>query len=86
MSDYLICANDVFADLNSFYDSFADEAELINSVKCLLINGESLNEIYLSNGVAMAYMDGDNYYLSYNGLNLYLEQADGIIIDYRVLS
>ena len=83
-TNYLICANTVYFDMNDFYDDFKIEAEMINTAKHLLSGGKTLESYEIDEGVVNVICDGCCYYLECNGINLSLNVEDRMIIDYKV--
>lgn len=83
-TNYLICANTVYIDMNDFYDDFKIEAEMINTAKYLLSEGKTLETYEISEGVVNVTSDNNLYYLECNGINLSLNVEDRMIIDYKV--
>ena len=83
-TNYLICANTVYIDMNDFYDDFKMETEMINTAKKILSDGEALETYEISEGVVNVVGNGDLYYLECNGVNLSLNVEDRMIIDYKV--
>lgn len=83
-TNYLICANTVYIDMNDFYDDFKIEAEMINTAKYLLSDGKELETYEIDEGVVNVTSDNNLYYLECNGINLSLNVEDRMIIDYKV--
>ena len=84
MSDLLITSYNVYNDLDAFSDSFYDEAELISEAKCQLINTGELEDMNLSKGMATVSPVDNGYYVTYNGLCIFLEVKDRMISDYTL--
>lgn len=83
-TNYLICANTVYFDMNDFYDDFKMEAEMINTAKHLLSEDKTLETYEIDEGVVNVTSDNNLYYLECNGINLSLNVEDRMIIDYKV--
>lgn len=83
-TNYLICANTVYIDMNDFYDDFKVEAEMINTAKHLLSGGKTLETYEIDEGVVNVTSDNNLYYLECNGVNLSINVEDRMIIDYKV--
>ena len=83
-TNYLICANTVYIDMNDFYDDFKVEAEMINTAKHLLSDGKELETYEIDEGVVNVTSDNNLYYLECNGINLSINVEDRMIIDYKV--
>lgn len=84
IADYLIVLNKIDDNLYNFIGDFYDEAELINEAKCYLLNYSNLQDMPLSKGMAYVEKHLDGYDISYNGLNIYIEVEDNIVIDYTI--
>ena len=82
MSEFIIMSNTNFIKLDEFYDEFSKEAILISEIKCYLANKGDLDD-FNYDGVETS-RDNDNYYINYDGLNIYLETADKMIVDYSI--
>lgn len=84
MSDLIITSYNIYADLDGFTDDFYDEAELISEAKCQIVNTGKLESMYLSKGMASVSTADDGYYVSYNGMYIFLEVRDRMISDYTL--
>ncbi len=82
MSEFIIMSNTNFIKLDEFYDEFSKEAILISEIKCYLANKGDLDDFYFD-GVDIS-RDNDSYYINYDGINIYLETEDKMIIDYSI--
>ncbi len=82
MSEFIIMSNTNFIKLDEFYDEFSKEAILISEIKCYLANKGDLDDFYFDR-VDIS-RDNDNYYINYDGINIYLETEDKMIIDYSI--
>ena len=79
-TNYLICANSVYIDMNDFYDDFKIEAEMVNTAKYLIGSGKEI-ENYDDVNVSR---NGNLYYLECNGIHLTITVENRMIIDYKV--
>ncbi len=82
MSEFIVMSNKNFIKLDEFYDEFAKEAYLISEIKCHLASNGNLDE-FVFDGLDIS-RDNDNYYLNYDGINIFLETEDNMIINYSI--
>lgn len=78
IADYIITANNIYINLDEFYDDFALEAKIINEAKCLVAN-DMLEDFYVDGYLVSVYKDGSDYVLSYNGLDMAIKVEDKMI-------
>lgn len=78
MADYVITSNNIYINLDEFYDDFAIEAKIINEAKCLVAN-DMLEDFYIDEGLVSVYEDGSDYILSFGLLELAIKVEDRMI-------
>lgn len=78
MADYVITSNNIYINLDEFYDDFAIEAKIINEAKCLVAN-DMLEDFYIDEGLVSVYEDGSDYILSFGLLELSIKVEDRMI-------
>lgn len=77
---YLSNGDNVLIDLKNNIDSFYEEAQIIDEIKCHLINYKNLDDYYNAN--VYIYETNNGYELIFNGEDLLIEVKEGIITDY----
>ena len=85
-SEYIIGANEVYIRLNDFKEMFYLEARIIDTVKCLLVQGEELEDFYVDGYLVSVYRSGDNYSLYFDKYCIEIEVYEKQIIDFVVYS
>lgn len=82
-TNYLICANSVFINVDEYLDDFKIEVEMINKAKCIVSYGQ-LEDFEIECGSVSVNYDGNLYYLECNGINISLKVEDGMILEYKI--
>lgn len=83
IADYVITANNVYINLDEFYDNFVIEAHIINEAKCLVAN-DMLEDFYIDEGLVSVYEDGSDYILSFYDIDIGIKVEDKMIIYYEI--
>lgn len=82
--DYISKINNVYANLNEFIDSFADEAMIINHVKCILLQNEELDSFNVNGLDVEVYKQNDGYTLFFADKQMNIDVYDNMVIDYCI--
>lgn len=85
IAEYVILANNVYIDLDEFYDDFYIEAKVINKAKCIVANNIPLEDFYIDEGLVSVYTQGSDYILSFNGVEYKLAIEENMITYYEVI-
>lgn len=83
MSEYIITANNVYINLNDFYDNFSIEAKIISEAKCIVANYGELKDFYIDEGYVSVEDLNGSYVLSFNDLSYKISIEDKMITYYE---
>ena len=84
-SDYIIKADQVYANLEKFEEVFEAEAIVIDRVKCLLARNEEIDD-FCSEGICVnVYRKGNCYELFFLDYQMSLLVCEKQIIDFSVV-
>lgn len=78
---YIINANNIYIDLLNNVQEFQKEAEIIDDLKCYLINFNNLDEYYYP-GVDINEISS-GYEIIYDDRDLLIEVKEGMIVNYE---
>lgn len=84
ISEYIILANEIYIDLDEFYDEFYLEAKVINEAKCVIANNDELIDFYVDGILINVVNEGSNYIFYFNGLEYILTVEDKMITYYDI--
>lgn len=84
IAEYIITSNNVYINLDEFYDDFVIEAKIINEAKCIAANTNSLEDFYIDEGLVSVYPNGSDYLASFNGITYKIIIEENMITYYSV--
>ena len=83
LNDYIYKSVSVFNNIKDSVEILNYEANVIDYVKCVLINKQELEDFYVDGYDVSVDKDGDDYYLYSSMGTLKLNTSDGLILDYN---
>ena len=83
-SDYILKADQVYANLEEYQEIFEAEAEVIDVFKCLLARNEEIND-FCTDGICVSvFQNGNDYELFFLDYEMSVSVYEKQIIDFRV--